>query len=305
MPPPAQPGSPSALRAVAVIPARLASRRLERKMLLCETGRALFLHTAEAVATCEAIGRVVVATDSEEIVAAAAAEGVEALLTDPAHACGTDRVKEALDLLGEEPDVVVNVQGDEPGIAAADLETLVGAFSDSRVEVATLAVPIEDERDARAPDVVKVVLDEAGDALYFSRAAIPDRSHAREGSNAPGPMWRHVGVYAFRPAALARFCALPAGALEAAENLEQLRWLEAGERMRVVEATRAPVGIDTAEDYARFVASVDRQSHRYSCSRAQPRSSGASTVLARIRGTLSPLGRLTGKARFGWSSTSS
>ncbi len=97
---------------------------------------------------------------------------------------------------------------------AADLETLVGAFSDSRVEVATLAVPIEDERDARAPDVVKVVLDEAGDALYFSRAAIPDRSHAREGSTAPGPMWRHVGVYAFRPAALARFCALPAGARE-------------------------------------------------------------------------------------------
>ncbi|MAF65965.1 MAG: 3-deoxy-manno-octulosonate cytidylyltransferase [Planctomycetes bacterium] len=275
IPPPAPPGSPSALRAVAIIPARLDSNRLARKMLLAETGRALFAHPAEAVAACGAIGRVVVATDSDEIVAAAAAEGIEALLTDPAHACGTDRVKEALDLLGEEPDVVVNVQGDEPEIAGADLESLVGAFADPRVEVATLAAPLGDEELARARDVVKVVMDAAGDALYFSRSPIPDRSHARAGARAPS--WRHIGVYAFRPAALARFCALPAGALETTESLEQLRWLEAGGRMRVLEAARAPAGIDTAEDYARFVAAVGRRPDRRSYSKAPAPQAGPST----------------------------
>jgi 3-deoxy-manno-octulosonate cytidylyltransferase (CMP-KDO synthetase) len=247
---------PSAPRAVAILPARLASTRLERKMLLAETGRALFLHTAEAVTACDAIGRVVVATDSEEILAVAEAAGIEALLTAPDHACGTDRVYEALGLLGEEPDVVVNVQGDEPEVAAADLERLVTAFVDDEVEVATLAAPLVDEADVGARDVVKVVVDGRGDALYFSRAPIPDRSHSRAGASAPA--WRHIGVYAFRPAALARFCSLPVGALEATESLEQLRWLEAGGRIRVLEAARAPAGIDTVEDYARFVASTAR-----------------------------------------------
>jgi 3-deoxy-manno-octulosonate cytidylyltransferase (CMP-KDO synthetase) len=240
---------------VAIVPARLGSTRLPRKMLLAETGRYLFQHTAENAARCPAIARVVVATDSDEILAAARERGLEALATSPAHPSGTDRVHEALQALlaaGEAVDVVVGVQGDEPELEPADLARLVAAFGDPDVSIATLCAPLEPGAEA-ATNVVKVVRDARGDALYFSRAPIPDRSHARAGA-APAPALRHVGVYAFRPSALARFAELPPGALEAAESLEQLRWLEAGERMRVVDAARAPAGIDTAEEYARFVA---------------------------------------------------
>ncbi len=242
-------------RAAAVIPARIGSTRLPRKMLLAETGTPLVVHTARAVAACAAIERVVVATDSDEVLAAARDHGVDALMTRADHASGTDRVHEAAERLaadGDGPyDVILNVQGDEPDVAAQDLAALVDCFADEGVEFASLWAPIDDQADLASPAVVKVVLDERGDALYFSRAAVPDARHARDGA---APTYRrHVGVYAFRPAALARFCALPPGALERVENLEQLRWLEAGGRLRVLPASRRPRGIDTAEQYADFV----------------------------------------------------
>jgi len=249
---------PRKLRAVAVIPARLASTRLPRKMLLARTGRPLFAHTADAVARCADVERVLVATDAPEILAAARAAGIEAVLTRADHASGTDRVHEAyqgLRAAGESYDVVLDVQGDEPDVAPGDLAALVGAFADQRVEIATLWAPFAHVEEARGPNAVKVVLDARGDALYFSRAPLPDGSHVRPGAEPAGPK-RHVGVYAFRPDALARFCALPRGSLEQTENLEQLRWLEAGGRIRVLAARHVPVGIDTAEDYERFVARV-------------------------------------------------
>jgi 3-deoxy-manno-octulosonate cytidylyltransferase (CMP-KDO synthetase) len=266
-PPPARaPRQGERLRALAIVPARLGSRRLARKMLLDATGAALFEHTARNVLRCTAIGRVVVATDSAEIVDRALAAGLEALSTRADHASGTDRALEALQQLGGEGwDVVVNVQGDEPELDPDDLERLVAAFADGSVEAATLAGPL-DAADHARPQVVKVVRDAAGDALYFSRAPIPYRAPSGESAayaRADAAPWtslarRHVGVYAFRPAALAAFCALPRGALEALENLEQLRWLEAGRRMRVVEAASVPLGIDTAEDYDAFVERVGR-----------------------------------------------
>lgn len=261
---PAMPGQARALRAVAILPARVASTRLARKMLLRETGRYLFEHTALQVARCTAIARVVVATDDERVRAAATEVGLEALMTSAHHASGSDRVHEAWTQLaagGERADVVVNVQGDEPEIAPEDLARLVAAFADPAVELATLWGPIEDERDARSSSVVKVVLDARGDALYFSRATIPDAGHARPGAP-PVELRRHIGVYAFRPAALAAFCALAPGELERQESLEQLRWLEAGRRMRVVRATRVPHGVDTPEDYARFVARTGARQER-------------------------------------------
>jgi 3-deoxy-manno-octulosonate cytidylyltransferase (CMP-KDO synthetase) len=253
-------------RAVAILPARLASRRLPRKMLLAETGKPLFVHTAERVAACRAIQRVVVATDAREILEAARDAGLEALLTREDHESGTDRVQEAFAGLGGGPwDVVLGVQADEPEVETADLEVLVAAFAEPEVEAASLCAPFEREEEAEAPQAVKVVRDSRGDALYFSRAPIPYRAaapgeasagaYARAGAPArAGVLRRHVGVYAFRPAALARFCALPSGALEGLENLEQLRWLEAGRRMRVLEVARAPMGIDTRADYDLFVA---------------------------------------------------
>jgi 3-deoxy-manno-octulosonate cytidylyltransferase (CMP-KDO synthetase) len=250
----------STLAALAIVPARLGSTRLPRKMLLRETGQYLFEHTCRNAQRSGVLERVVLATDSREIQEAAAGVGIEALLTSPEHTSGTDRVNEAylgLRARGEGPwDVVLNVQGDEPELPHADLAPLVAAFRDPEVELATLAATSTDARDLGDPNVVKVVLDERGDALYFSRAPIPVRHGAAQRAGGPdaAPWRRHLGVYAFRPEALARFCSLPRGELERAESLEQLRWLEAGRRIRVLPARTPAGGIDTPEHYARFVA---------------------------------------------------
>ncbi len=256
------PGRPSApgrgvSRALALVPARLGSVRLARKMLLRETGRYLFEHTARNVIASGAFEAVVVATDSDEVLAAAEEVGLRALATDPGHASGTDRCHEALELLraeGEAPfDVVVNVQGDEPELPADDLTRLVAAFAAPEVELATLATSIESAAEARDPAIVKVVLDSRGDALYFSRAAIPYERDPIEPDASWRGLRRHVGVYGFRPAALARFCALGPSPLEQREALEQLRWLEHGGRIRVLSAGPIRPGIDTREHYEAFV----------------------------------------------------
>ena len=249
--------APRALRALAVLPARMGSTRLARKMLLDETGAALVVHTARAVLRCEAFERVVVATDAEEIRALLAREGLEAVMTSSGHASGTDRVHAAARTLGADFDVVVNVQADEPEVDPADLALVVAAFADGEVSAATLRHPIHSPEELEDASVVKVVCDERGDALYFSRAPIPSHSHTRPSYPARGSLplaWRHLGVYGWRPAALARFCALPPSELEECESLEQLRWLEHGERMRVRTARTLSRGIDTRKDYDDFVA---------------------------------------------------
>ncbi len=247
------------LRALAVLPARLGSTRLPRKVLLAETGQPLVVHTARAVARATSIESVLIATDDETVATAVREFGFEAALTSPDHPSGTDRVHEAVSASEGRWDVVVNVQADEPELDPGDLDLLVHAFADPAVHVATLAAPITDPTELCSESVVKVVRDALGDALYFSRAPIPNRSHARpnatEAPEEPRAL-RHVGVYAFRPAALAEFCALEVGTLERSESLEQLRWLEAGRRMRVLDARRAPRGIDTEADYRAFVERV-------------------------------------------------
>lgn len=253
--------SPDAPRALALVPARLGSRRLPRKMLLAESGRALVVHTVANALAAGVFERAVVATDSDEIEAVVREAGFEAVRTRPEHESGTARAEEAARAVGGQAyDVLVNVQGDEPELDPGDLARLVAAFADPDLQAATLAGPLA-EADHAKHQVVKVVRDAAGDALYFSRAPIPFRAapdgaaYAREDARP----WaesarRHVGVYAFRPAALAAFVALPRGRLEALENLEQLRWLESGRRMRVVDALHVPLGIDTRADYDAFVA---------------------------------------------------
>ena len=235
--PAAQTPTPSSLpRALAVVPARLASTRLPRKMLLDETGLCLFVHTAQNALRSGAFADVLVAADSEEVAAAAESASLSCVSTDPDCPSGTDRVYEALQTAEAEYDVVVGVQGDEPELNPEDLKRLVGCFTDAAVEVATLATPLEDEAAREASSVVKVVLDERSDALYFSRAALPSRSHARADADADLGL-RHVGE----------------DAVHHADDLEQLRWLESGGRMRVLITDRAPHGIDTPEEYAAFV----------------------------------------------------
>ncbi len=260
------------MRALAIVPARLGSTRLERKMLLRESGRFLFEHTVRNVERAPSLERVVLATDSAEIMEAARSVDVEALLTSAKHPSGTDRVNEAFaTLAAQEPgtwDVVVNVQGDEPELPPGDIELLVSAFADPAVEMATLSTPIVTPELQADPSVVKVVCSAAGDALYFSRAPLP-AAHPSRRTASPARMLRHLGVYAFRPSALSDFCALPVGKLEAIEGLEQLRWLEAGRRLRVLQVAQAPPGIDDAQQYSDFVA---RQARRASPSPHSDRS---------------------------------
>lgn len=245
-----------------VIPARLSSSRLPRKVLLDETGWPLIRHVYERCASVSQVGRVVVAADCVEISEAVQGFGGEAVLTDPLLPSGTDRVAAAARELGLEQDsdaLIVNVQGDEPQIEPGHIEMLFELLeSADDVAVATLAVARHDRKGFEDPNRVKVVLDQDGFALYFSRATIP---FPREGS---GPFPRqgsgeqewlcHVGIYGFRPASLERFAAGEPGVLERCERLEQLRFLAMGLRIRVGLVESAAPGIDTAQDYRRFVA---------------------------------------------------
>jgi 3-deoxy-manno-octulosonate cytidylyltransferase (CMP-KDO synthetase) len=188
---------------------------------------------------------VAVATDDERIAAAASRAGARALMTGPA-ATGTDRVAQAVCQLAPRPEIVVNLQGDEPLIEPAAIEALLEAMADPTVEMATLARPLE-SGELERPHVVKVVCSASGDALYFSRAPIPYRR-----AGGPSPLARaHVGVYAFREPFLQAFASLEPGSLEQEEALEQLRALERGHRIKVVETRYGGFGVDTPDDLER------------------------------------------------------
>ncbi len=244
-------------KAAALIPARLESTRLARKMLLAESGLPLVVHTARNVLASNLFARVVVATDAVEIQRALTEHGVESVNTRADHQSGTSRIGEAAFKLGlGNLDVLVNVQGDEPELDHGSLTRLLGAFADPNVSIATLATPIQTDETWTSPSVVKVVCDARGNALYFSRAPIPCRAaHGQPAAGGPGGAFglRHLGVYAFVPRVLEQCCALPPGRLELLENLEQLRWLEAGLAVRVLEAEQVSLGIDTRQDYDAFV----------------------------------------------------
>ena len=239
-----------------LIPARLASTRLPDKPLADIAGKPMVVRVAERVMTSGA-AQVVVAADDTRITEACAAHGVHALLTRKDHPSGSDRLAEACMLLGlDGDDIVVNVQGDEPLIDPALVQhcaSLLGERSDC--VMSTAAHPIHEAADYTNPNVVKVVLDAAGRALYFSRATIP---WWRDGAPAlplqPAPL-RHLGIYGYRAAFLRRFPALPPAPLEQTEALEQLRVLWHGERIVVHVAPDGPgPGVDTPEDLARVRA---------------------------------------------------
>lgn len=236
-----------------LIPARLASSRLPQKPLADIGGKPMVVRVAERVAAAGA-ERVVVAADDARIARACEAFGVAVVLTRPDHASGSDRLAEACTLLGlSGDDVVVNVQGDEPliepGLVAACAALLAARPG---CAAATAAHPIHDAADFANPNVVKVVLDAEGCALYFSRAPIP---WWRDGAGRPPetlPALRHIGLYAYRAATLARFVELAPAPLEQVEALEQLRLLTHGLRLAVHVTPDAPAaGVDTPEDLAR------------------------------------------------------
>jgi len=247
--------------AAIIIPARYASTRLPGKPLLAETGKPLIQHVYEQAAKARAATRVIVATDDERIASAVSAFGGEAVMTSPDHRSGTARVAEAAARL--DADIVVNLQGDEPEIDHRDLDVLIGIQRREGLFASTLACrfPHGATGGAGSPDdpsAVKVIL---GDALapgvrrarYFTRRLCPYPRDRGGAIAAPERYFLHVGVYAFSRRSLSVFSAAPCGALEAAEQLEQLRILEMGEAIAVGEVRVAAPGVDTPEDYAAFV----------------------------------------------------
>ncbi len=238
-----------------VIPARLASTRLPRKLLLDETGKPLVQHTYEAALRASRPAGLCVAADDEEIAAAVRRFGGEVRMTSPHCASGTDRVAEVAQRLTD-VDIVVNVQGDEPELAGRSIDRVVELLEENpAVEMSTLATPIRSRAQLEDPACVKVVFDARGRALYFSRSSIPHARHWEDALLAADPpnFYQHVGLYAYRRSFLLRLAALARTRLEQLENLEQLRVLENGHQIAVGVVDEPTVGIDTPDDYRAFV----------------------------------------------------
>jgi len=234
------------MKAIAVIPARLASTRLPRKMLRDIAGRPLVGWVYEAVRSSTLLGDVIIATDSAEIMDVCRQHNWKAQMTSPNHKSGTERVHEISNSLAA--DVYINVQGDEPMARAEQIASLIDVMRDPNVQVGTLKTPAVAE-DIGNPNAVKVVTEAGGRALYFSRATIPfDRD-----KTSPA-YFKHLGFYAYRKAALDRFIKLPESSLERSERLEQLRFLENGISIHVGETPFDSVGVDTEEDLKRVEA---------------------------------------------------
>ena len=231
-------------RVLVLIPARMAATRLPGKPLLDIGGLPMIVHVLRR-AEAAGIGRVAVATDTAEIAAAVRANGGEAVMTRPEHPSGSDRIHEAMRLLDPagEAQIVVNLQGDFPTISPDNIRDVLPPLDDAGVDIATLAAEIHTEEEALNPNVVKAVGSPIGGrrlrALYFTRATAPAGD---------GPLYHHIGLYAYRRAALERFVSLPPSPLEKQEKLEQLRALEAGMRIDVTIVDAVPRGVDTPAD---------------------------------------------------------
>jgi 3-deoxy-manno-octulosonate cytidylyltransferase (CMP-KDO synthetase) len=231
------------MKAIAVIPARLASTRLLRKMLRDIAGQPLVGRVYNAVRACSLLADVIIATDSDEIMTVCRQNGWKAQMTSSSHRSGTERIHEISGSVSA--DVYLNVQGDEPLTRPEQIASLLDVMKDPKIQVGTLKTPAAPV-DINAPSSVKVVTDAGGKALYFSRATIP---FDRDGSNPS--YFKHLGFYAYRKAALDRFVAWPESSLERAERLEQLRFLENGISIYVGETPHDSIGVDTEEDVHR------------------------------------------------------
>jgi 3-deoxy-manno-octulosonate cytidylyltransferase (CMP-KDO synthetase) len=238
-----------------LIPARMASTRLPGKPLAEIGGLPMIVHVLRRAQAAD-IGPVVVATDSAEIAAAVDKSGGRAVMTRADHLSGSDRIFEALGKVdpGKAAKIVVNVQGDLPTLKAADIAASLTPLADAAVDIATLAAEITKAGERNNPNVVKVVGTPAGPArlraLYFTRATAP---------SGDGPLYHHIGLYAYRRSALERFVKLPPSTLEQREKLEQLRALEAGMRIDVAIVDTVPLGVDTPEDLETARAMLERR----------------------------------------------
>ncbi|NOT47088.1 MAG: 3-deoxy-manno-octulosonate cytidylyltransferase [Acidobacteria bacterium] len=254
-----QHGSNPRQNVIAIIPARFASTRLPGKLLLDVCGKPLILHTLERAAAAGTVARVIVATDDDRIFKVVTESGAEAMMTSPDHQSGSDRIAEVAAKLPE-GSIIVNVQGDEPLISPETIDRAVEILiGDPDADVATICEAIETATDVFSPDIVKVVANESGDAIYFSRSPIPflrDEVNRAGGlafalKDDPGLLRhfkKHTGLYVYRREFLLRYAKMPPSRLERAEMLEQLRILENGGKIKIVEVAASSIGVDTTKD---------------------------------------------------------
>ena len=230
------------MKVLCVIPARYASTRLPGKPLKDIAGKPMVVRVYERASQAGLVNETLVATDDERIRAAVEAAGGKAMLTRADHATGTDRLAEVAEAYPD-VDLIVNVQGDEPLIEPGLIDELAGLFAeDAELQMATVKTQMEDEEEQKNPNNVKVVCDKSGYALYFSRSLLP---YPRKGGC---PVYKHIGIYAYRRDFLLKYAKMEPTPLEQAESLEQLRALENGYRIKVVETKASFVGVDTVED---------------------------------------------------------
>ena len=238
------------MKFIGLIPARYASTRFPGKPLALLAGKPVIQHVYEQAV--KVLDAVYVATDDERIYNKVTEFGGKAVMTSTKHHSGTDRIEEALEKVGGDFDVVVNIQGDEPFIAQSQIETLCHCFEDEVTQIATLGKPFECIEAVENPNSPKIVVDNRGYAMYFSRSIIPFvRGVERQEWLKKYPFLKHLGIYAYRTEVLKAITRLPQSSLELAESLEQLRWLENGYRIKVGITNVETVGIDTPEDLQR------------------------------------------------------
>lgn len=235
------------MKSIALLPARLASTRLPEKMLAELGGKPLIVRTWEAVAATSLFNEVWIVTDHKRIFEAAVVHGAQVCMSRADHPSGSDRLAE---IARQRPDVdlIVNVQGDEPFTQKSSLEALLDCFNDPLVQVASLCCPISNKSDLHNPNLVKVVKDHKGDALYFSRAPIPYPRDGAPSDQLPFAAWQHLGIYGYKRDILLQFTQWAPSPLEEIEKLEQLRLLHHGTNIRMAEVHEKSIGIDTAED---------------------------------------------------------
>lgn len=238
------------MKFIGIIPARYASTRFPGKPLALLGGKPVIQHVYEKVASV--LEAAYVATDDERIYDVVKSFGGQVVMTRTDHKSGTDRIEEAIEKIGGEWDVVVNVQGDEPFVAKSQLDTICHCFDDPTTQIATLGKPFESMEAVQNPNSPKIVVDNMGFAMYFSRSVIPYvRGKEKSSWLTHYPFLKHLGIYAYRKDVLRQVTQLPQSSLEIAESLEQLRWLQNGFKIKVGTTDVETVGIDTPQDLER------------------------------------------------------
>lgn len=238
------------MKFIGIIPARYASTRFPGKPLALLGGKPVIQHVYEKVAAV--LEAAYVATDDERIYDVVKSFGGQVVMTRTDHKSGTDRIEEAIEKIGGDWDVVVNVQGDEPFVAKSQLDTICHCFDDPTTQIATLGKPFESMEAVQNPNSPKIVVDNMGFAMYFSRSVIPYvRGKEKSSWLTHYPFLKHLGIYAYRKDVLRQVTQLPQSSLEIAESLEQLRWLQNGFKIKVGTTDVETVGIDTPQDLKR------------------------------------------------------